>query len=308
MTTGNGITEGGATTGMSPPAPEALTLTAADGFRLAATRYPAADGTRGRILIASATGVPQGFYRRFAVFARTHGFEAITLDYRGVGGSAPERLAGFDMDFLDWGRLDLAAAVDAVPADRLPLYLVGHSYGAHALGLLPSHERITAAAFCACGAGWHGWMPWHERIRVRVLWNVLGPLLTRWKGYLPFSLLGLGEDLPLPVYRQWRRWCRNPHYFFDEPELADQLTGFAAVRCPIAAVNATDDGWAPPASRDAFMRGYTSAPWQAVDLEPAVIGTRSVGHMGYFRSHATPLWQSLLDWLADPTQPFRLTA
>ncbi len=31
------------------------------------------------------------------------------------------------MGYLDWGRLDLAAAVDAKHGDDLPLYMLGHS-------------------------------------------------------------------------------------------------------------------------------------------------------------------------------------
>ena len=37
------------------------------------------------------------------------------------------------------------------------------------------------------------------------MWRVIGPLMTRYKGYLAWSKLGMGEDLPLGVYRQWKR-------------------------------------------------------------------------------------------------------
>jgi hypothetical protein len=40
------------------------------------------------------------------------------------------------------------------------------------------------------------------------------PLLASWRGYLPSSLLGMGEDLPLGVYRDRRRWRAFPHYLF----------------------------------------------------------------------------------------------
>ena len=69
-------------------APRDLTLTAADGYQLAGTLYPASQ-PRGQILVGSATGVPQGFYRRFAEFAARNGFTTLTLDYRGIGASAP---------------------------------------------------------------------------------------------------------------------------------------------------------------------------------------------------------------------------
>jgi len=283
-------------------APERLELVAADGHRVVAIRYPAAGSPRGRIVVAGATGVPQRFYRRFAEHAGERGWETLTLDYRGIGLSAPRELRGFHVDYLDWARQDLAAAIDAVPDDGLPLHVVGHSYGGHAFGLLPNHERVSRFATFATGAGWHGWMPPIERVRVLAMWRVLGPLLTRWKGYLPWSLLGMGEDLPLSVYRQWRHWCRFPNYFFDDPTLAREMRErYARVRTPILAVNALDDGWAPPSSRDAFLRGYAGTRWEGLDLDPRGIGLRSIGHMGYFRADAARLWDATLAWFAAPS-------
>jgi predicted alpha/beta hydrolase len=140
-------------------------------------------------------------------------------------------------------------------------------------------------------------MPPLEQVRVLVMWRLLGPLLTRWKGYLPWSLLGMGEDLPLDVYRQWREWCRHPRYFFDDPALADEVrASFDRVRTPIVAANALDDGWAPPASRDAFMAGYRRADWRGLDIDPALAGLGPIGHMGYFRPQAEPLWRGALEW------------
>ena len=72
---------------MTTQSPHFLTLTAADGYPLAATLYPA-DGNQ-FIVMASATGVPRGFYRRFAQFAQARGINVITTDYRGIGDSKP---------------------------------------------------------------------------------------------------------------------------------------------------------------------------------------------------------------------------
>lgn len=104
----------------------------------------------------------------------------------------------------------------------------------------------------------------------------------------------MGEDLPLGVYRQWRRWCGFPRYFFDDPAMEHVTRGYANISAPIVAVNATDDRWAPPASRDAFMAGYRNAPWQGIDIDARTVG--KLGHMGYFRPHAQPLWDAALAW------------
>jgi predicted alpha/beta hydrolase len=111
--------------------------------------------------------------------------------------------------------------------------------------------------------------------------------------------MGLGEDLPLDVYREWRHWCQFPRYFFDDPDLPGLADEFARVTIPIVAANATDDAWAPAASRDAFMAGYRSASVRAVDIDPAAFGLPGIGHMGYFRANAEPLWRQVIDWFDE---------
>lgn len=272
-----------------------LTLIAADGYPLAATHYTA--DSNQFIVIASATGVPRGFYRRFAAFVQARGVNVITTDYRGIGDSKPATLKGFDMQYADWSTLDLAAAVDYAHA-RGKVWLVGHSLGGHAIGQLPDANVLQAAYVCGAGAGWHGWMPRPERYRVWAMWHVLGPIATRLYGYHPMRKLGAGEDLPLGVYRDWKRWCALPHYFFDDPDAKAITDRFADVRLPIAAAVSTDDLWAPPVSRDAFFKGYANAAVDAIDLQPASLGVKQVGHMGYFRPQVgAVLWPHILAWL-----------
>ena len=269
---------------------------AADGYPVA-TRCFEADGARARIVVAGATGVPQGFYRNFATHAAERGFEVITFDYRGVGDSAPATLRGFRMDYRDWSRLDMASVLQHASGD-LPLHLVSHSYGGHALGLLPDPSIVTTMHAYGTGSGWKGWMPRSERLRVAFLWNVMGPAIVGTQGYLAWKRFSLGEDLPVDVYRQWKRWCRYPGYWFDDPEIGEEMQGlFARVTVPITAINAVDDRWSSPAARDAFFSHYTNADLTVRDLRPAELGQSSIGHMGYFRRGSEPLWDELLDGL-----------
>ncbi len=281
------------------PAPEKLTLTTRDGYSLTALRFAASGEPRGNLIVAGANGVRQRYYQHFAQFASAQGYNTLTLDYRGIGLSKPDSLKGFQMSYLDWAFQDLAAAVDAMSAGDLPLFVVGHSFGGHAFGLLPNHDRVARFYTFATGAGWHGYMPPLERFKVSFLWHVLGPLLVRAKGYLAWSRLGMGEDLPLGVYRDWKRWCHFPRYFFDDPTMAHLAEQFAGVTTPIIAANALDDLWALPTSRNAFMAGYQNAAWEGVDIDPAQIGMGNIGHMGYFRKTAEPLWREALNWFGE---------
>lgn len=275
---------------------EVVRLNAADGCALEGIYYRAAKQTRAHVIVAGAIGVPQYYYRRFARFAATHGYATMTVDYRGIGRSAPATLRGFHADLIDWACLDLAAAVEAMRTDDVPLYMVGHSFAGHAFGLLPNHAAVSKFYTFGTGAGWHGWMPRVERIKVLAMWHGLGPLLTAGKGYLAWSRVGLGADLPLDVYRQWKRWCRHPNFFFGDQTVCHLTRRFECVHTPIMAVNSIDDRWSPPASRDAFMAGYKNAALKTLDIDPSQLGLRKMGHMGYFKTSAVPLWRRTLEW------------
>ena len=278
---------------------EWMTLSAGDGYPITAIRYASRTPARAHLIIAGAAGVPQRFYRRFAEYAASVGCATMTFDYRGIGLSAPTTLEGFEMDYFDWGRLDLAAAVEVMSAPNLPLYIVGHAFGGHAFGLLHNHERVTAFYTFGTGSGWHGWMPPLEQAKVLAISEVVGPALTRWKGYLPLNVLGLGEDLPLGFYERWKDWCHSPNYFFGDPAVQHVTRGFDRIRAPLMAANAIDDPWAPPKSRDAFIAGYRNATRHTLDLDPTAVGLRSIGHNGYFKADAKPLWESAIEWLVD---------
>ena len=275
-----------------------IQFSAADGYALTGTLYAAPQATAS-IVVSCATGVPQGFYRRFAEYAARRGFQVLTFDYRGIGKSAPDSLKGFRMSYLDWGRYDLSSAIDVVAKDGLPVYMIGHSYGGQALGLARNHHLVQAMQCYGTGAGWHGYMPLKEKVKVQVIWNIIFPPMVAAAGYLPWSRLNMGADLPADVYHQWRKWCRNPAYFFADPEQQALHSQYAQVKTPIFAVSALDDDWALPASRHAFMQHYRNAPLQFIDMAAQDYGLKEIGHMGYFRKGAEKIWDQALQQFAQ---------
>ncbi|MFJ4192680.1 alpha/beta fold hydrolase [Pseudomonas sp. NPDC089534] len=281
---------------ITPVQTQKVALVARDGYRLGALLYRAPGTAKGNLIVAGATGVQQRFYRRFAEHAAQQGLNVLTLDYRGIGESKPASLKGFEMAYLDWASQDLAAAVDLFNGQTLPLYWVGHSFGGHAIGLLSNHQALTACYSLGAGAGWSGWMSRAEALKTRLLWTLVLPPIVACKGYMAWSMLGMGDDLPLGVYQAWKRWCRFPHYFFDDPAMAHVHGLYASVTTPCAFAASVDDPWAPPRSRDAFAQAYRNAPLTTPDLTPPA-GTAPYGHMGYFRDGSQPLWDDILRWL-----------
>ena len=123
------------------------TIPALDGFSLSATLFtPSGLGHRARpfIIISSATAVPQAYYAKFAHYLAEQGHQCVTYDYRGIGGSRPASLRGFEARMRDWGEQDLAGVLDWVAKkypDR-PIYNVGHSGGGFLAGLAHNNHLI----------------------------------------------------------------------------------------------------------------------------------------------------------------------
>src|SRR5690606_14362460 len=134
-----------------------LTVAAADGYPLS-MRLVAAPRPTVAVLVSSGTGFPKGFYDRFARHLAARGAAVLTCDFRGIAGSRPDDLAAMRMDYTDWGRLDMPAALDALIAlaPGLTVVHVGHSVGGHFLGFMPNQDRIVRHAFVSVGSGWWG--------------------------------------------------------------------------------------------------------------------------------------------------------
>lgn len=271
-------------------------------------RIHAADGTplgatliRGRgvgasywAVIGGATAVPHGYYRPLSEWlAATLGINVLAFDYRGIGASKPATLRGYVASMRDWAD-DLAGAVDHA-ADRGPTVVIGHSFGGQAFGMTPAHERTLGLYTFASGAGWHGHMSPAEGLKARLMWNVLAPPLVAALGYLPYSKVMSGEDLPKGVYRDWKRWCSYPRYFHDDPLAADIRAEFARVEAPVVGVNSVDDPWAGEASARALSSGY--ADYTQVMVNPADLGLARIGHMSYVRPPCRPLWTPMARWI-----------
>ena len=254
------------------------------------------------MLVAPATGVRRRLYRAFATHLAGAGFDVLTWDWRGTGDSRPATLRGYDASLSAWATRDLVGAI-AWGAERTApgarLLAVGHSFGGQAVGLAPNAHRLAALVTVAAQSGyWRHW-PGTSGYRYAALWYIVMPVLTAAFGYFPSSRLGLGEDLPAGVAREWARWCRAPGYLGDFADAT--MTGFAghrAFRAPVLAVSFSDDPFASPRAVDALHREYAAAAVTRRHVRPADVGAREIGHFGFFREGRTPgLWDEVAAWL-----------
>lgn len=262
---------------------ENLLIETADNYVIQARLYGINSPKEKILLIAGATGVPQRYYKRFAALMSTKGFKVVSFDYRGIADSKYASLKNFDTSVLDWAFKDLRGVIKWVNQNYGIPYVIGHSLGGHLFGLLSESNSTHGLITFGTGAGWHGWMPGLEKYRVSFLWNILGTVLVPLYGYLPSKMVGIGENLPFQVYKQWKHWCSYPHYWFDDPS-CDFQKDFSAITVPVTSVNSTDDLWAPPVSAEAFMKHYDQTDLSYVIINAVDWNVKEIGHMGYFHS------------------------
>lgn len=284
---------------MNQIAVEDLIVPAADGFPLSMRLYrPAAPVFA--LLVSSGTSFPKGFYDRFARHAAGRGAVVLTYDFRGIAGSRPSDLAAMAMDYPDWGRLDMPAALDALrdAAPRLPVVHVGHSVGGHFVGFMPNHAIIERHAFVSVGTGY--WGRHHRRYNPMELffWFGYGPWSLARHGYVKGGGLWPGTDLPRGAFETWKRWCLKPAYFSDELAASLRPHHFEALTAPIRSWVFTDDPIATPRTAADLLAVYPNAPRAVVVRRPADHGVRRIAHEGAFRRGMEGLWDEMIGWLS----------
>lgn len=259
-----------------------LSISTLDERPLAVRRYEPAGPVRAQVLVHGATAVPQRFYAAWATHLAEHGLRVFTYDYRGIGSSRTLPLREETVDMQGW--IDDATIVQRTVIDlapELPTFVVGHSFG----GQIAPTLSPAAAAIVLVGAqaGSVTRFPWPRRSTLRATMALGIPALAEVFGYVP-GWVGLGEDLPGPVARQWARWCLREDYFLSElPELGARL---ARYRGPVLALSFTDDEFAPLANVQWLLDRLDGAAVDHRHLEPAELGEAEVGHFGFFRRAA----------------------
>ncbi|MEV6343011.1 alpha/beta fold hydrolase [Actinoplanes sp. NPDC051851] len=252
------------------------------------------------LVIHSATATPQGFYRALAEHLAEHGIATVTYDYRGTGRSGdPRAFAGLGV--RDWIAQD-APAVAAWAHRRfpdLPHFALGHSLGGHVIALGEAGDHLTGAVIVASHLAAIRRIPSvMERVRVQLLFSVLGPAAVRLFGYVPARRLGLGEDIPSGAFAEWAGWARRDQYFADDPSMRT-AERFIRVTQPVLAIGFTDDPWSTPEQIDALTARLTGATVERRTYTPADAGVARIGHHGFLRREVgESLWPDLVAWLS----------
>lgn len=290
------------TTSPSPRPPETHSFTAPDGWQLEADIFRGTN-PQTAVLISAGTGFPRQFYQDIAQHMAQQGAVVMTYDYRGIGGSAAEDIATSGIDYPDWGRYDLTAAIDALEAAApgLPLTHLAHSVGGHFIGLAPNHTKIKRHAFLSVGTGYIGGHHMSNRPLEAYFWWIMGTYSLARYGYIANAGGWKGEPLPPQVFRTWRRWSHRRAYFKPDIGKTDGMTPhfYDKVTAPIRSWVFPDDPIATPSTAQDLLTCYPSAPHEIVLHSPSDIGVKRIGHEGALRRGREALWSEVWGWLSE---------
>lgn len=250
------------------------------------------------VIINPATGVRQDFYRHFAEFLSTKGFQVYTYDYFGVGLSRQAPLRDCRANLIHWGEVDLSAMI-RYTRERHPgntLTLLGHSVGGQLIGVSPESAYADNLIFVASQTPYWKHYRGFTAVKVWMLWYLLIPVLTRLCGYFPARKLGLFEDLPAPAALQWSRWGKTRHYMFNE--YPSKLKSFGSLHQRALAYSFSDDPYAPREAVDDLLQYYSHLDLRHKHFTPADAGRNAIGHFTFFRRGSKELfWDDLVQWM-----------
>lgn len=268
---------------------------AQDGYPLAAQFYPhQAQKRHLPVLIAPATGIVQGFYRHFATYLTTLGYDVMSFDFRGIGQSLHGKLKHSRASISDWGQYDLPAAVDTLLhlSQAKQVLLVGHSAGGQLLGVMHNFKQVAKLVTVAGSSGYLGGLKGRTQLLAPLMFYVLFPLGHTFKGFSPTQIIGMGENLPQNAGRDWAKFCSQPGYILNAKQ-ALQADYHQQVSCPITAIFSSDDQIATPHNVKDLLELYPNAQTSMFELNPEDYQHSQIGHMLMFKKSHQNLWPIL---------------
>jgi predicted alpha/beta hydrolase len=277
---------------------EDIIITAKDGYALAAVLREPETPLKGVVQIHCGTGIPQKLYAHFADFLTENGYATLTFDYRGIGKSKYVSLRGFKAKLQDWAQLDMTSVFDWV-LNRFPndkKIIVAHSMGGQLVGLMENNHRIDNLFLVASSTGyWRDMSKPYRWILPPLGFFLLIPLQVAFYGFVKAKKVRQGEDLPLGVGMQWRKWCINPKYFETDFGKSIKNLYYDQVRIPLKSIQISDDPIANNVTANKMLTYYKNATISIDRVTPKSLGVDKIGHTGFFsRRFKETLWVKLL--------------
>ena len=273
---------------------EKLEIQCQDGYTLYARFYShqTAQAKSLPILICPATGITKQFYHAYAIWLAEQGHDVLVFDFRGIGESLAGPLKKSKASIVQWGQLDIPAAIDSLLAKTgaAKVILLGHSAGGQLLGIVPNYEKVAKVVAVAGSTGHIKGLKGKTKLLAPLMFRGIFPVARYTLGYGPTQAIGMGENLPKDVAKQWAQFCMKPGYIINALGKTVFKDYHAQITCPITSIWASDDEIATQANVKDLFRLYPKAQTEMIQLKPQEYGHKGIGHMLMFKKSHQNLW------------------
>lgn len=283
---------------------EKITVTCQDGVVLKGVLL-IPESPKAVVQFNGGTGAKKEFYLPFLSYLCEHNYICCLWDYRGSGDSAPQNMSDCQYRFADYGLQDMPAIKQFLTQkfETLPLLLFTHSVGGQQIGFMPDLKGYKGMVSFAISTGYLGHMPLGFLLQTLFFFYVFSPLSSLFTGYVSAKKLGIMEDLPKNVVREWRDWCEKENYFFDKKFLDKTVPNrhFQEIPFPVHIIWTTDDPIANKNSVPTFwsnVKGKEGITFEKII--PKEFGLKQIRHFGFFKKKMKGiLWQKGVDKLDE---------
>lgn len=273
---------------------EARPIVCKDGYQLAARFYAHTNKEKQNlpVLICPATGITKQFYHSFATWLSEQGFDVMVFDFRGIGESLHGQLKDSTASIVQWGELDIPAAIDVLlnKTHAQQVYLLGHSAGGQLMGVNANHHKVAKVVAVSGSSGHIKGLKGRTKILAPIMFKGIFPLARLTLGYGPTNAIGMGENLPKDVAREWAQFCSKPGYILNAVGKTIHEDFHSKVHTPITVLWSSDDEIATEANVRDLLRLYPNAHTDMIELKPASYNHKMIGHMLMFKKSHQNLW------------------
>jgi predicted alpha/beta hydrolase len=195
----------------------------------------------------------------------------------------------------DWGLLDIPAAIETLlnRTQAEKIIILGHSAGGQLLGINPHYNKVAKVVAIAGSTGHVKGLKGKTKLLAPLMFNVIFPVSSLFKGYGATQFIGMGENLPKNVAKQWAEFCSKPGYVMNAIGKSIYNDYHQEINCPITSIWASDDEIATRANVKDLLRLYPNATTHLIELNPKQYGYKQIGHMSMFKKSHHKLWPIL---------------
>ncbi|MEO1434846.1 MAG: alpha/beta fold hydrolase [Bacteroidota bacterium] len=240
---------------------------------------------RALILLFTAMGVEARYYKPFATELSKAGYQVVTVDYRGNGGSSIRPNRKTDYGYETIVTIDYAEAIKYMHQQfpNLPILYLGHSLGGQLSGLYAAREpgKVVGLIQVACSSVFYKNYPGQERgawFATRFFDKI-----ARLRGFFPGKVVGFGGKESMTVMRDWCIQGKTGRYELANSSF-DYESALSKLNIPLLAIGVANDHLAPtPAREHLHAKFHPDSPQTHIEWSEKTTGRSDLNHFNWAR-------------------------